>query len=117
MSKIYQPIIIEKTDEIIETLISSNFFKDFELETTDFARTYFLDKLTEKFINGYDIEDFSFITEDDFDLYIKEIISGTVLYELKSKGILDSYEDESTEEVFFLTDNGKEFLKRREGTL
>ena len=28
MSKIYQPIIIEKTDEIIETLISSNFFKD-----------------------------------------------------------------------------------------
>jgi hypothetical protein len=33
------------------------------------------------------------------------------LFELKEKGFVDSYEDDNTEEMFFLTDEGKKFVK------
>ena len=35
----------------------------------------------------------------------------SILFELKERGIVDSYEDENTEEMFFLTDEGKKFMK------
>ena len=45
-------------------------------------------------------------------IYLKEIIAGTLLNELKNKGLVNSYEDDDTEETFFLTDEGKEHLKK-----
>jgi len=33
------------------------------------------------------------------------------MYELKEQGVMDSYEDENTEEQFFLTEKGKELTK------
>ncbi len=50
-------------------------------------------------------------TEEEFETLLKEIIAGTVLEELKSKGLVGSYEDEDTEEMFFLTPKGKKYLK------
>lgn len=112
MSKIYQPIVIQKTNEMISSLIESNFFKDCNLSSTDFATNYLLDKLTEKFIIGeIDIFDGSLFNEDEFDVIIREIIAGTVLHELKDKGMVNSYEDDDTDEIFFLTEEGKNFLK------
>ena len=42
MSKIYQPIIIERVTEMIEILTETHFFSDYELENTEFAETYLL---------------------------------------------------------------------------
>ena len=52
MSKIYQPIVIEMTNDIITDLTESEFFADYDIQSTVFAEKYLLDKLTEKFILG-----------------------------------------------------------------
>lgn len=111
MSKIYQPIVIERTNEIIETLIETNFFDDYEIKVTDFARNHISDNLTEKFINGdTDLSDDEIFTEEEFEKLLREIVAGTILNELKDKGLVNSYEDDNTEELFFLTEKGKKML-------
>ena len=113
MNKIYQPIVIEKTNDIIESLI--DFFNDYEIESLDFAKEYLCDKLTEKFINGEleedEIGNVILFTESEFEVILKELIAGSILYELKDKGLIGSYEDNTTEETFFLTKKGKKALK------
>lgn len=117
MDKIYQPIVLEKSNEIVESLVESGFFKDYELPNTDFAREYLCEKLTEKFIeNGSDIGD-SIFEENEFEMILRVIITGTVLGELKRKGYINSYEDENTEETFFLTEDGKEMLQNLKNNL
>ena len=116
MSKIYQPIVIEMTNEIINDLVESEFFADYEIQSTEFAKKYLLDKLTEKFILGElenDEDEFlGVFNDDEFDVVLREIVAGSVLYELKEKGLVDSYEDDSTEEMFFLTEEGKKHMKK-----
>jgi len=114
MSKVYQPVVVKNVDLIIESLVESDFFISYELESTDFAREYFSDRLTEKFIKGELTDDEGdFFTEDEINQYLKEIIAGTLLNELKNKGLVNSYEDDNTEEVFFLTEEGKEYMKNK----
>lgn len=108
----YQPIVIEKTTEILCILEESNFFKDYEIENFDFAIKYLNDKLTEKFILGkLDEESDDIFEEEEFNVILREIIAGTILTELKHKGLVNSYEDDNTEELFFLTQKGKKMLK------
>jgi hypothetical protein len=117
MSKVYQPIVIEETEYLIEGLRDAEFFKDYEIEDLTYVRQHLLDLLTEKFINGtLDAEDGELFTEDEFDQLLKELVAGSILYELKQKGLVDSYEDDTTEEMFFLTEKGKETLKNSERT-
>ena len=112
MNKVYQPIVIEETEYFIEGLAESGFFEDYEIKDYTFVRTHLLDIFTEKFINGsLTDEDTELFTENEFDTLLKELVAGSILFELKEKGIVDSYEDENTEEMFFLTDEGKKFLK------
>jgi hypothetical protein len=113
MSKIYQPIVLEKADAFIESLVESEFFKDYEINSTDLAKKYICDRLTEKFISGQldEITD-EFLTEEELDTYLREIVAGSLLYELKEKGLMNSYEDDDTEETFFLTDEGKVILEK-----
>ena len=90
----------------------SNFFKDYEIENFDFAIKYLNDKLTEKFISGkLDEESDDIFEEEEFNVILREIIAGTILTELKHKGLVNSYEDDNTEELFFLTKKGKKMLK------
>jgi hypothetical protein len=116
MSKIYQPIVIEMTNDIIADLTETDFFADYEIQSTVFAEKYLLDKLTEKFILGElenDEDEFlGVFNDDEFDVVLREIVAGSVLYELKEKGLVDSYEDDSTEEMFFLTEEGKKHMKK-----
>jgi hypothetical protein len=112
MSKIYQPFILEKVEEVITALVETNFFEENELESDDFARKYLSDLLTQKFITGQlDSDTTEIFTEDEFGMILKEIIVGTVLNDLKGKGFVNSYEDDNTEEIFFLTTEGKEYLR------
>jgi hypothetical protein len=121
MNKIYQPIVIEMTNEIITDLTETEFFADYEIQSTVFAEKYLLDKLTEKFILGeLENEDDEFLgvfNDDEFEVVLREIVAGSVLYELKERGLVDSYEDETTEEMFFLTKKGKRVMKKKDGLL
>lgn len=111
MGTVYQPIVIKRTDEIIEILIESGFFVDYELSNTETAKKFILDELTTKFIKGdLDMEHDELFTEDEFTTILNKIIAGTILEDLKEKGLLNSYEDDNTEETFFLTDEGKEVI-------
>ena len=113
MNKIYQPIVIEKANDIIESL--SDFFADYEVQSLDFVKEYMYDKLTEKFIAGELEEDevgnVLLFTESEFEIVLKELIAGSLLYELKDRGLVESYEGDTTEETFFLTKKGKKLLK------
>jgi predicted transcriptional regulator len=121
MNKIYQPIVIEMANDIITDLTESEFFADYEIQSTVFAEKYLLDKLTEKFILGeLENEDDEFLgvfNDDEFEVVLREIVAGSVLYELKEKGLVDSYEDDTTEEMFFLTKKGKRVMKKKDGLL
>lgn len=121
MSKIYQPIVIEMTNDIISDLVETEFFKDYEIESTEFAKKYLLDKLTDKFILGeLENEDDEFLgvfNDDEFEVVLREIVAGSVLYELKDRGLVESYEDDTTEEMFFLTKKGKRVMKKKDGLL
>ena len=121
MSKIYQPIVIEMANDIITDLTESEFFADYEIQSTVFAEKYLLDKLTEKFILGEleneDDEVLGVFNDDEFEVVLREIVAGSVLYELKERGLVDSYEDDTTEEMFFLTKKGKRVMKKKDGLL
>jgi len=121
MSKIYQPIVIEMANDIITDLMESEFFADYDIQSTVFAEKYLLDKLTEKFILGElendDDEFLGVFNDDEFEVVLREIVAGSVLYELKEKGLVDSYEDDTTEEMFFLTKKGKRVMKKKDGLL
>jgi hypothetical protein len=111
MSKIYQPIVIEETSNLIEGLKESGFFEDYQIEDLTFTNQHLLDLMTEKFINGQLDSDGELFGEDEFAKLLQELVAGSVLYELKGKGYINSYEDDETEEMFFLTEDGKKFLK------
>ena len=114
MAKVYQPIVIEETENILLGLIESKFFEDYEITNLTFARQYILDIMNEKYISGLlgedDDEYEEIFTEDEFTKILQELVAGSVLYELKENGYVNSYSDEETEEMFFLTKKGKKYL-------
>jgi hypothetical protein len=117
MRKIYQPIVIEKANEVLYILEETNFFRDYEITNFDFAITYLNDKLTDKFIDGkLDEDSEDLFTEEEFDVILREIVAGSILYELKDRGYVNSYEDDKTEETFFLTEEGRKMINKK-GTL
>jgi DNA-binding PadR family transcriptional regulator len=71
--------------------------------------------MTEKYISGligdFDGENGELFTEEEFSKLLKEIVAGSILNSLKEEGYLNSYEDETTEELFFLTEKGKKHLE------
>jgi len=113
MKTTYQPEVIRQTEIIIEGLKESEFFDDYEITDLTYTRQYLNEFFTQKFIDGKledDIEEL--FTEEEFEVILREIAAGTVLFELKQKGLVDSYEDDNTEEMFFLTEEGKKFVKK-----
>lgn len=118
MAKVYQPIVIEETENILLGLIESKFFEDYEINDLTFARQYILDVMNEKYISGLlggDDEYEEIFTEEEFTKILQELVAGSILHELKETGYVNSYSDEETEEMFFLTKKGKKYLKEKEG--
>lgn len=113
----YQPIVIEKSNEIIQILRETDFFIDHQIENEDFAHNFLCEKLTVKFIEGKlsEDDDEPIFTEEEMDSYLTQIIVGSLLEELQEKGLIDSIVDENSEERFFLTDEGKKIAKNIEG--
>jgi hypothetical protein len=114
MGRVYQPIVINETESLLSELIESKFFEEYEIDNLDFAREYLLEVMNKKYIDGLigdgDLTGEIF-NEEEFTKMLQEIIAGTVLHDLKQNGYINSYEDDETEETFFLTEKGKEYLK------
>lgn len=111
----YIPRIEKLTEEIIATLVEEKFFEDYEIKDFSFARKRISEELTRKFlIDGLD-DEYEVFTEDEFDTILKEVAAENVLRDLQKKGWVNSYEDENTEETFFLTEQGREELKKPSG--
>lgn len=109
MKKTYQPFIIEKSEIIIESLNSVDFFKNEEIKSTEYAKELICDKLTEKFISGQlTSTDTTLFTEDEMVEILHTITVENALSGLIEKGLINSFEDENGDSVFFLTENGKE---------
>jgi hypothetical protein len=114
MSKVYQPIVLEMSENLLQGLIESEFFNDYEITDLTFAKQYILEAVNEKYILdllGGEIDEL--FSEIEFTKMLQEIVAGTVLHELKEGGFLNSYEDDSTEEMFFLTEKGKKYLQEQ----
>jgi len=108
----FLPKIVEISNEIIEVLIEDNFFVDYEIEDLTYARKRFCDELTSKFVNGELDDDGDIFTDTEYDTILNEIVAEDVLRGLQKEGYVNSYEDENTEEVFFLTEEGKKNLDK-----
>lgn len=112
MAKVYQPIVIEESENLLQGLTESGFFTDYEITDLTFAKQYILEVVNDKYILGLlgeEIEEL--FSEEEFTKMLQEIVAGSVLHELKEGGFLNSYEDETTEEMFFLTEKGKKYIE------
>ena len=115
MGKVYQPKVIEIGNQIVENL--DDFYNEYEIDNLEYAREYFYDKLTEKFINGNLDEENGVFEQDEFEQCMKESAATCLLKSLESKGLIQSYSDDNTEEVFFLTKEGKEMARKHKENL
>lgn len=111
MGKIFQPIVKEATSEFMISLEESEFFKDYNITKIEVINEYLCEIFTEKFINGQLGIDDPIFTEEEFTKILNQIVNLDTLHVLIDKGFLKSYEDENTDETFYLTEEGKEFLK------
>ena len=124
LQKQYSPSIIEFADRVMKALDDiddkdkTNFWTNLEngFEDENRAKQITYEILCEygleRFLNN---EDIMFKNEDD----VVNVLNGAVvmyhLNSLKNKGFVNSYEDEQTEEVFFLTKEGKEYARNNLG--
>jgi hypothetical protein len=108
----YQPFIVDKAEEIVDALNKDGFFEEFGIEEKGYAINTFCQKLTEQFIAGeFGQGGNPMFTEESMSETLSTIVAGSLLEQLKKKGFVGSYEDDETEEVFFLTQEGKEMAK------
>lgn len=104
-------IVKEHVEDIIHGLRESHFFTDYDI-TEEYSIKVFTELLMEIYVSdpSMDVEDY-FWSEDEFELILQKVITGSIMYQLKEDGLMDSYEDETTDETFFLTEKGKEYSK------
>jgi hypothetical protein len=109
----YLPKIEKISQELIDTLIEDKFFEDFEITDFSYAKKRFCDELTLKFIDGkLNFDEDDLFDEDELDLILREIVAENTLRCLEKSGFINSYEDETVEETFFLTEKGKTELSK-----
>lgn len=117
MSKVYQPIVIESCEAMLENLSVGRFFEEYEIKNLTFAREKLLSSINEKYveelISSVENDSDQWFTDVEWVQILREIVAGSVLYDLRDKGYVESFDDGENEEVFFLTDEGRKELKKR----
>ncbi len=103
-------VVLHHVENILEGLRESFFFDDYHI-SEEYATKKFIKLVTEKYVDNPSLELDFFWSEEEFGTILKTIVTGSIMYELKEQGVMDSYEDENTEEQFFLTEKGKELTK------
>jgi len=112
MNNHYQPIVVKKSTKMMELLDELDFFKENEISDRQFVFEYFCDVFTKKFINGELSDDDVTFHENEIEKYLIDIIIKNTIQSLINDGIVSSIEDENNEELFFLTNLGKNILKK-----
>lgn len=111
MEKTYQPEVIELSDKMINTLKDDGFFEESGITDHTPANGVLRDFLTEKFIEGKLTDGVVEVGDEEFMNVLSMIIAKCTLTSLVEKGYVNSVEDENDEEVFFLTEKGKQYKK------
>lgn len=107
MTKSYQPIVVQETENIVQGLVLSNFFKDHGIEDYTFATEHISEILSSKDESTLTNMEVELFTEDEFNDLLNTIIVGSHIKELKEHGYMDSYKDDNNDEIFFITEEGK----------
>lgn len=108
MNKVYQPVVLNICEKIINVIKEDGFFDEFDDKELTYPRNLLCDILTEKFIAGeLDASGEHVLTTEEFETYLNMTMTEDTLRSLIKKGLVSSYEDENTEEIFFLTELGK----------
>ena len=101
-------IVKRKVETVLNVIRKSGYFEIFDLKE-DYARKEIthtvLEEYTKQMSSNFEM------TWDDKRIgeMLSRIFVGSILHELKEEGIVGTYEDENTEEVFFLTKKGKKY--------
>ena len=103
-------VVLHHVENILEGLRESFFFDDYHIGE-EYATKKLIKLVTEKYVENPTLELDFFWSEKEFSTILKTIVTGSIMYELNEQGVMDSYEDENTEEQFFLTEKGKELTK------
>lgn len=106
MEKIYPEKVIIAGDKIFNALCEDEIFADYTLKEREAAKAILFDDLTEKFINDKFNGDVPIYDEEEFETLLNKIIINSLLEMMEADGLLNSYEDEETEKVYFLTEKG-----------
>lgn len=112
--KIYPEPVLKQVEYILKEVFADNQFfiendiRDFELGM-ECAKKIMSDLFTEKFIAG---DELVFSSEEELHKTLCMINAETALRGLAKKGLIDYYfDDEKSEDVFFLTEKGKQVGK------
>ena len=101
-------IVKRKVETVLNVIRKSGYFEIFDLKE-DYARK----EITHTVLEEYTKQMSSNFEMTWGDKRIGEMLSrifvGSILHELKDEGIVGTYEDDNTEEVFFLTKKGKKY--------
>jgi hypothetical protein len=101
------PIVTHHLENVLLGLRESHFFDDYEI-TEKYAHKLLTDELMDIYVSNPSMENNEFFwSEEEFEVLLQKIVTGSIMYELVDDGVLNSYEDEDTEETFFLTEKGK----------
>lgn len=111
-NKIFQPEVIEKANVFIQSLEDIGFFEDHDIKDRTYTFNRLCEELTQKFILRELDNEYGIFTEDEMETILSQIVVGTHLESLTKKGLIDSIINENGEEVFFLTETGKEEAKK-----
>lgn len=107
--KVYPQSVIDRSEQVIQILKEEGFYDQPDMNgTTEFSYKYFCDYFINHFIKGDELQ---FGDEKEMDQHLNNILIGTIFFNLKKRGIVDSYEDDTTDEVFFLTQKGKNMVQ------
>jgi len=108
MNKTYQPFVVKKSKEIITVI------KD-EIPYSEHATEHLCDILTQKFIDGRlnENDDLQDIFEpDELMVFIAQEKTYSDLKSLIEMGLVGVYDDEKSEDLFFLTEKGKVYMEQ-----
>lgn len=112
MSKVYPEKVIIAGNRIFDYLTKEDeVFMEFTEKEIVAGKEILFDHLTEKFLNDEFDDDKPMYSEEELDDILNQILVNNVLNGMEEDGILNSYEDENTEKIFFLSDKGKEIAK------
>lgn len=104
-------VVMDHVGTIINGLTDSGFFDDYDIGK-EYAHKLFNELIMERYVNDPSLDIEYFWNEEEFNLILNKVVVGSMLHQLKEDGVVESYEDENTEETFFLTDKGNKLIKK-----